>query len=202
MTETPPWCSNSWVDLSKELSGGTSSPPRTTPVPFGSESDYMRMLREAQSETSCRTSARVSPIASAFMSQNSTCRNSPTPSPKSPPNSPNTELTDLAEYHEDLSGIYINRIREPEAAIADFMWDWSSRPNMLPPKDWKLSSQSAKSSSGSGAVGQRSKPAKSKYSKKVVYTMVLTNILSLILGAGLGMWLYRKSGAQSIKIFL
>ena len=37
-----------WVDLSKELPGGSSSPARTTPVPFGGESDYMRMLREAQ----------------------------------------------------------------------------------------------------------------------------------------------------------
>eukprot|EP00092_Neocalanus_flemingeri_P004001 GFUD01004307.1.p1 GENE.GFUD01004307.1~~GFUD01004307.1.p1 ORF type:complete len:200 (+),score=23.43 GFUD01004307.1:340-939(+) len=199
MTETPPWCSSSWVDLSKELSGGIAS-PRTTPIPFGSESDYMRMLREAQSETSCRASARVSPITSALMSQNSTCRNSPTPSPKSPPNSPNAELADLAEYHEDLSGIYINRLKEPEAAIADFMWDWSSRPNMLPPTDWKLKCQSSKSSSGS--IRYRAKPAKSKYSKKVVYTMVLSNILSLIIGAGIGMWLYRKSGAQSIKIFI
>ena len=198
MTETPPWCSTSWVDLSKELSGGSSSPPRTTPIPFGSESDYMRMLREAQSETSCRTSARVSPIASALMSQNSTCRNSPTPSPKSPPNSPNTELADLAEYHEDLSGIYINQLKEPEAAISDFMWDWSSRPNMLPPKDWKLQCQRSKSSSGTHLA----KPAKSKYSKKVVYTMVLTNILSLIIGAGIGILMYRKSGAQSIKIFI
>jgi len=198
MTETPPWCSSSWVDLSKELSGGITSPPRTTPIPFGSESDYMRMLREAQSETSCRTSARVSPITSALMSRNSTCRNSPIPSPLSPPNSPNTELADLAEYHEDLSGIYINRLKEPEAAIADFMWDWSSRPNMLPPKDWKLQCQRSKSSSGTHLA----KPAKSKYSKKIVYTMVLTNILSLIIGAGFGMWLYRKSGAECIKIFI
>ena len=37
-----------WVDLSKELPGGSNSPARTTPVPFGGESDYMRMLREAQ----------------------------------------------------------------------------------------------------------------------------------------------------------
>jgi len=176
------------------------SSTRTTPIPFGSDSDYMRMLKEAQSETSCRTSARVSPITSALMSQSSTCRNSPTPSPKSPPNSPNAELADLAEYHEDLSGIYINQLKEPEAIIADFMWDWSSRPNMLPPKDWKVQCQSSKSSSGS--ICNRAKPAKSKYSKKVVYTMVLTNIISLILGAGIGMWLYRKSGAQSIQIFL
>ena len=37
-----------WVDLSKEMPGGSNSPARTTPVPFGGESDYMRMLREAQ----------------------------------------------------------------------------------------------------------------------------------------------------------
>ena len=40
-----------WVDLSKELPGASTSPDRTTPVPFGGESDYMRMLREAQVRT-------------------------------------------------------------------------------------------------------------------------------------------------------
>merc|ERR1719431_785620 len=61
------------------------------------------MLREAQSATSARTSARVSPITSAFVSQANTLA---PPSPKSPPNSPNVEFSDS----EDLAySIYINR---------------------------------------------------------------------------------------------
>jgi len=196
MSDTPPWSSNSWVDLSKELSGSSSSPP----VPFGSESDYMRMLKEAQNVTSCRTSARVSPITSAFMSQNSTRRNSSTPSPKSPPHSPREEIVDLAEYQEALGEIYINRLKEPEIIMSDFMWDWSSRPNILPPKDWKIQLQSAKSPRGS--ISYKPMPASYGYSKKVVFSMFLTNILSMLIGMGIGIWIFRKRGAQNIKILM
>jgi len=196
MSYNPPLSSSSWVDLSKELSGSSSSPP----IPFGSDSDYMRMLKEAQKVTSCRTSARVSPITSAFMSQNSTRRNSSTPSPTSPSDSPHAELVDLAEYQEALGEIYINRIKEPEIIMSDFMWDWSSRPNILPPKDWKIQHHHTKSSRGS--ICYKPKPPRYGYSKKVVFSMVLTNILSMIIGVGIGIWIFRKRGAQNIKIFM
>ena len=191
MSDTPPWCSTSWVDLSTELEAGDAS--SVTPCdPLGSELDYIRMLREAQSETSCRTSARVSPIVSALVSRNSPISRSP----KSPPNSPNTELADLADYHEDLRGIIINQVKEPEVLMSDFMWDWSSRPNMLPPKEWGIQRVSSKPCS------LNSKATKPKYSARVVCTMVLTNVLSLIIGAGIGMWLYRRGGVASCKIVI
>jgi len=196
MSDTPPWSSNSWVDLSKELSGSSSSPP----IPFGSDSDYMRMLKEDQNVTLCRTSARVSPIASAFMSQNSTHRNSSTPSPKSPPDSPHEEIVDLGEYQEALGEIYINRQKEPEISMSDFMWDWSSRPNIFSPKDWKNQHQNTKSSRGS--ICYKPKSAIPEYSKKVLFRVVLTNILSMIIGIGIGIWIFRKRGAQNIKIFM
>merc|ERR1711963_150150 len=65
-------------------------------------------------------------------------------SPKSPPNSPTVELTDDMDF--DLTDIYINR----EVPISDFIWDWSSRPNIDPPKQWRL--QSSKSSSNNSCV--------------------------------------------------
>ena len=51
MTDTPPGMASSWVDLSREIvaAGYVSpiSPRRLTPaVPFGSDNDYMRMLRQ------------------------------------------------------------------------------------------------------------------------------------------------------------
>jgi hypothetical protein len=57
MTDTPPGMASSWVDLSREIvaAGYMSpiSPRRLTPsagggggMPFGSETDYMRMLRQ------------------------------------------------------------------------------------------------------------------------------------------------------------
>ncbi len=41
---------DSWVDLSSSASG-PHSPLRVTPVPFGGETDYLRMLQEAQRES-------------------------------------------------------------------------------------------------------------------------------------------------------
>jgi len=210
---------DSWVDLSSQV--GMSSPTRITPVPpFGGEQDYLRMLREAQKESN-RSSTKVSPISSALMSVSSTTRNSPSGSPKSPPNSPNPELADITE---ELKGVYINRLPDSgnsaaaaansghSVSASELIWDWSSRPN-VPPKEWKLSNivRSRKSSSSSklssnnsgrsfhAAAGQpgfggEKRPA---YSKKVIYTLIITNLLSLLLGAGIGMWLTKSSSSGS-----
>ena len=78
---------DSWVDLSGQIGtctppliAGTITPPftttatlsrRVTPVPFGGEYDYLRMLREAQRESN-RSSTKVSPITSAIMSLSTT----------------------------------------------------------------------------------------------------------------------------------
>jgi len=212
--------SDSWVDLSSQF--GMSSPTRITPVPpFGGEQDYLRMLREAQKESN-RSSTKVSPISSALMSVSSTTRNSPSGSPKSPPNSPNPELADISE---ELKGVYINRLSDgngsghcASAAAAnhgqsvtasELIWDWSSRPN-VPPKEWKLSNivRSRKSSSSSKLSSNNSgrsfhavqpgfnndgkRPA---YSKKAIYTLLITNLLSLLLGAGIGMWLSKSTNS-------
>jgi len=84
--------------------------------------------------------------------------------------------------------------------MSDFMWDWSSQPTMLPPKDWKLQHQNSKSTSGS--CNYKDPKSQCGYSKKVVYSMMITNILSLVIGVGIGVWIYRKSGDQNFKIFL
>lgn len=149
-------------------------------LPLGNDSHFMRMLREAQGVSSARTSSRVSP----FMSHG-------TNSPKSPPNSPNNGREDNPEA-TDFSHVYINHIKDGE--ISDFIWDWSSRPNILPPKQWtKIPSSSSKSSTKSFTVFKTSK-SKNKF----VYTVVITNIISLILGAGIGIWLFRNPNTDKI----
>jgi len=172
-----PGVSMAWVDLSKELPGGSNSPARTTPVPFGSDSDYMRMLREAQNETSARTSARVSPYTSTFVSQAST--RAP-PSPKSPPNSPNVELSD---YYDDItSHIFVNRPPTPLGEdIPSFLWSTNSSTSPVPPKNWRLSLQ------------RTSKEREDKWNTRAVASLLLSNLVSLVLGAGLGVWVYRRS---------
>jgi len=174
MSETPP------------IVGGFVEVPAPN-VPFGGSSDYMRMLREAQGESSCRTSCRTSCRVSPYMSHNS---------PKSPPNSPHNERDDDTENIEnhdtDLSEVYINTISDGDTS--DFIWDWSSRPNIAPPKQWKLQAiNSAKSScSSKTSISVESSKQKAGYSTKVVFTFLLTNVISLLIGAGIGMWIKRK----------
>ena len=161
MSDTPTSGTGSWVDLSP------------SPVPLSSEAQLLRMLREAQGETSCRTSCGVSP----YLSHNS---------PKSPPNSPSVELAEDTDL--DLTDVFINR----EVFISDFIWDWSSRPNIEPPKQWKLSSSKSSSSSCILSLKERRK----KEDNKFVYTVVISNILSLVIGAGIGIWLFRGDSPE------
>uniref|UniRef100_A0A2M4CPP3 Putative pheromone-processing carboxypeptidase kex1 n=1 Tax=Anopheles darlingi TaxID=43151 RepID=A0A2M4CPP3_ANODA len=101
------------------------SPERTTPLPFASVEEYIRLLREAQRES--KESSRVASLTSSR-------KNSPRGSPKSPPNSPNTEL---AATEEDLKNVYINYLNKDGDIVkdTDWVWDWSSRPDQQPPND-------------------------------------------------------------------
>ncbi|TRY77319.1 hypothetical protein TCAL_11643 [Tigriopus californicus] len=209
MSSTPPEnvFSDSWVDLSGQFSQ-SHTPNRVTPIPFGGEQDYLRMLREAQRESK-QNSNKVSPISSALMSLSSTTRNTPSASPKSPPNSPNPEL---ATFAEDLKGVYVNRLSEPVSPVgavgqpvtpSEMLWDWTSRPTAQP-RDWKLAPniRSRKSSSSFTSSGAHSSSAatrdangkKTTYSKGVIYTLIITNIISMIIGAGIGMWISKRGG--------
>ena len=162
MSETPPRLS----DTPPLLVGEFVEVPAPN-VPFGGSSDYMRMLREAQGETSCRTSCGVSPYLSHNLS------------PKSPPNSPSLEQTEESDL--DLTDVYINR----DVFMSDFIWDWSSRPNIVPPKQWKLQNKCP-------AAASSEKKSPRKISSNLVLTFFLTNVISLIIGAGIGIWLKRK----------
>lgn len=170
MSETPPLISGGFVDVPAPH------------VPFGGSSDYMRMLREAQGESSARTSCRTSCRVSPFMSSHH--------SPKSPPNSPYSER----ESHDtsaELGDVYINTIKDGE--VSDFIWDWSSRPNILPPKQWKLqSSNNSNATKSPGSTKSVEAKHKAGFSTKIVFTFLLTNVLSLLIGAGIGMWIKRK----------
>merc|ERR1719278_347588 len=139
MSDTPTSGTGSWVDLSP------------SPVPLSSEAQLLKMLREAQGETSCRTSCGVSP----YLSHNS---------PKSPPNSPSLELAEEPDL--DLTDIYINR----EVFMSDFIWDWSSRPNITPPKQWKLQTAPTKGPLPVAASSEKKSPR--KMSSKLVLILV------------------------------
>ncbi|XP_050716937.1 uncharacterized protein LOC126998835 isoform X2 [Eriocheir sinensis] len=187
--------SESWVDLSNQ----PGSPDRVTPLPFGNGEEYLRLLREAQRESN-QSSARVS-LAS---SRRDTPRDSPHDSPKSPPNSPNTEMATDPEEASVLRGVYINYynkegdfIRVEKNTETDWIWDWSSRPDQTPPKEWRFS-HPRKGVSRGASIRRVMVGNSSLFSRDVLYTLLITNVLSLIIGTGIGIWLVKRSGSEGI----
>jgi len=220
MSQTPdPSISDSWVDLgtatSTAWSTATASPislsGAVTPTrrlfmssnPFGGEHDYLRMLREAQRESN-RSSSKVSPISSAFISVKTT----PAGSPKSPPNTPNPELA--SSFHDELTAVYINHLVKPDEeqdglTASDIMWDWTSRPNIPANREWTFTSVRSRKSSSSSKLSslnnsKESSPPngkkKSYLTKEVFITVLLTNLVSFLVGAGIGIWLSKKGVSQ------
>lgn len=154
---------------------------RITPLPFGSGEDYMRLLRDAQRD-STHSSARHSLASSR--------RDTPRDSPKSPPNSPNTELA----TEDELKDVYINYTFQYKDADLDKDWiyEWNTKPEPAGPKDWKLKQALGISRRKTYSVRNYKVGKNGLFSKEVLYTLLLTNILSLLIGTGIGFWLTRR----------
>ncbi|XP_043247928.1 BCL2/adenovirus E1B 19 kDa protein-interacting protein 3 [Colletes gigas] len=164
----------SWVELNPV-------PDRVTPLPFGSGGEeYLRLLREAQRD-----------------STQSSRRDTPRDSPKSPPNSPNTELS----TEDELKGVYINYScnKDPDLLEknTDWIYEWSSRPDQVPPKDWKFKHPLGMNKKKSYSIRTTKVGKIGLFSKEVLYTLFITNILSVLVGAGLGVWLTRRGSITS-----
>ncbi|XP_005181180.1 BCL2/adenovirus E1B 19 kDa protein-interacting protein 3 isoform X1 [Musca domestica] len=189
MTSTPPKMTEdllgeSWIELSTAATmAGVKSPDRITPLPFANGEEYLRLLREAQRESN--QSSRVVSLASSR-------RDTPRDSPKSPPNSPNTELCP----DEELKNVYINYWNKTADAKdnSDWLDEWNSRPDQQPPKDWKFehpqNQQKKKTAGYSIRLTRLGK--NSLFSREILYSLILSNVLSLLLGAGLGLWLSKR----------
>ena len=88
------------------------------------------------------------------------------------------------------SGVYINTVREPREEMSEFIWDWSSRPNIAPPKQWKL--QGCVPAKSPVPPHAKEEKGKGLSTTKVVVTFLITNVISLIIGAGIGIWIKRN----------
>ncbi|VEN50454.1 unnamed protein product [Callosobruchus maculatus] len=161
----------SWVDVSF---GSTCSQGGGTPGSITQQltvEDYLRLLREAQESN--QSSARVSLAGSR--------RDSPRSSPKSPPNSP----VQGNPLNLEWQSYYINSESRDTSFDSDFFNDWSSRPDQVPPKNWSFRAPKRDMLSIRYArVGNES-----VFSRKGLCTLFLTNLISLLLGAGVGVWL-------------
>ncbi|XP_075160619.1 BCL2 interacting protein 3 isoform X1 [Haematobia irritans] len=174
----------SWIELSTAATmAGVKSPDRITPLPFANGEEYLRLLREAQRESN--QSSRVVSLASSR-------RDTPRDSPKSPPNSPNTELCP----DEELKNVYINywnKTGESQKDNNDWLDEWNSRPDQQPPKDWKFEHpQNQKKKTAGYSIRLTRLGKNSLFSREILYSLILSNVLSLLLGAGLGLWLSKR----------
>lgn len=165
----------SWVELN--LASGECTHARSTPVPFGGSilnGNMEKLLWEAQ-----RESNRSSAVASGKSSHG----NSPK-SPHSPVSEPPSNPHELLIINrEDLLG-------KGGQAVTDWIWEWSSRPDQRPPKKWAF-----KHPQRTGLSLRHTKVAKrGLFSTEVISVLVFTNMLSLLLGAGIGLFIGCRLG--------
>merc|ERR1712013_721062 len=116
------------------------------------------------------------------------------PSPKSPPNSPNLEFSDSEEINN--SHIYVNRAPTPASEeMSAFLWDWSPtscpQPATTPPKNWALSLPRPK----------KRKDSSKGWGSGTFAGLLFSNLVSLLLGAGLGVWIYRRT-TRTIEVVI
>ncbi|XP_054709523.1 BCL2/adenovirus E1B 19 kDa protein-interacting protein 3-like [Uloborus diversus] len=165
---------DSWVDLnvSGELSRGSDgSQKRSTPISsLISSGKLEKLLWEAQRE-SCHSSLGGSGISSH--------RESPK-SPRSP-----TEEHVLEEMMPCQFGVVRRH------GSTDWIWDWSSKPDQRPPKEWKLHHPKPTLSL------RNSKAAKSGlFSTEMLTIIFFSNLLSVLIGTGIGLYISKRIGSE------
>ncbi|KAH8257269.1 hypothetical protein KR038_006472, partial [Drosophila bunnanda] len=186
------FATESWIELSTTAAmAGIKSPDRITPLPFNNGEEYLRLLREAQRESN--QSSRVVSLASSR-------RDTPRDSPKSPPNSPQSELCP----DDELRNVYINYWTKAgdkqNADNGDWLKNWNRNAEEQPPKNWKFESVSntdgdedeKKKTTTGYSIRLKRLGANSLFSREILYSLLVTNVLSLLLGAGFGLWLSKR----------
>ena len=175
MSQTPPWLYG-WEDLSCELNTHHLQQEKEKEFEEEEEEEYLSILREAQRE-SCEPESRlISPLP-------------------------------LSADTEELTSVCQRKV-----SLEDFLWDWSSRINVSPPPEWRLQ---AKYSSSSCSLRDSRKSSKDNPGKERgasgdsgdsgdqgYFSLLLSNIISLIIGTGLGVLLYKRNVFKQSSIFL
>ena len=169
MAETPPGVYG-WVDLSRE---GSIS------IEDLGDDDFVKMLKEAQLESSQQGSSKISPLMT-----------------------PSLPVFIDDDDETDLSKVYINTINDGDIDtenITDIFW--SSRPNISPPKQWKLQRKYS-SSCSLNHVSTNFIKSDTKDEDHGYLSLIITNLISLIVGTGIGVWLYKRNCMKHFNIFI
>ena len=100
------------------------------------------------------------------------------------------------------SPIFINKeTAEAESALP---WDWSSRPNILPPKNWNLRRRHSTASSVNSCLALCGHVKEDEHEEEELDTslmsLVISNLLSLLVGTGIGVLLYKRNSIKHLNI--
>lgn len=88
--------------------------------------------------------------------------------------------------------------REEKQIATDWIWDWSSRPDQQPPKDWNFRHPAS-------VGGIRKRPVLSLRGSRIIRLadifplLLLSNILSILLGAGIGVCIGRRMRVANVE---
>ncbi|KAH6943032.1 hypothetical protein HPB50_014123 [Hyalomma asiaticum] len=88
--------------------------------------------------------------------------------------------------------------REEKQIATDWIWDWSSRPDQQPPKDWNFRHPAS-------IGGIRKRPVLSLRGSRIIRLadifplLLLSNILSILLGAGIGVCIGRRMRVANVE---
>lgn len=167
---------DSWVDLNAtgELSRGSdSSQKRSTPISsLISSGKLEKLLWEAQRE-SCQSSLVGSGISSHRES----------------PKSPRSPIVEDATLDELIPAQCESGQRRHGST--DWIWEWSSKPDQRPPKEWKLQHPRSTLSL------RNSRAAKSGlFSSEMLTILIVTNLLSVLIGTGIGLCISKRIGSE------
>ena len=99
----------------------------------------------------------------------------------------------------------LTSVCQRKVSLDDFLWDWSSRINVSPPPEWRLQTKYCSSSSlCESRKSSKDNPGKDRGDSgdQGYFTLLLSNIISLIIGTGLGVLLYKRNVFKQSNIFI
>ncbi|GFQ80592.1 hypothetical protein TNCT_173251 [Trichonephila clavata] len=171
---------DSWVDLNMtgELSRGSDgSQKRSTPISsLISSGKLEKLLWEAQHE-SCPSSLVDSGKSSR----------------KESPKSPRSPIIEDVALDNTLDESFSSQCESGQRrhGSTDWIWEWSSKPDQRPPKEWKLQHPRSTLSL------RNSKAAKSGlFSSEMLTILIVTNLLSVLIGTGFGLCISKRIGSE------
>nr|XP_046162558.1 BCL2/adenovirus E1B 19 kDa protein-interacting protein 3-like [Oncorhynchus gorbuscha] len=165
----------SWVELEELLSAVSSRESLTgheqDTASWALQGELQRILQEAQLESKDSPPQVVTPPQSVA----------------SPPHSEGSSSIDCVTIQSEEEG--------ERGLISEWVWDWSSRPENLPPKEFVF--QHPKQQSGSLSVRKSEVMKRGLFSSDILMILIPSLLVSHILTLGVGIYIGKRLAAST-----